>query len=167
MKGLYAGETMAEQKALMRQKIKEMSDEDVAECYQCGLCSAACLMRKETDLSAHMAIRYAQMGRKDVLETKGVWLCLSCSTCRIKCPKQIDLGKVMDVLRQLSLTEGVTKYAAYCDSCGQLFLTTPILDYLKQQLNVKNREVRNEILNLCPVCKRGHVAKILRQRIPR
>jgi heterodisulfide reductase subunit C len=156
---------MVEPKAMLRDRIKESSEEDVAECSQCGLCSAACLMRKETDISIRMVIRYAQMGKRDVLASKSVWLCLSCSSCRIKCPKEIDLGKVMSVLMQLSLGEGIKKYAAYCDSCGRLFLTTPILDYLRQQLSLQNKVVRDEVLTLCPACKRSHVSNIWRQRI--
>jgi heterodisulfide reductase subunit C len=140
-------------------KIKELSGEDAAVCYQCGLCSAICLMASEMDAPLRVLIRFAQLGRVEVLELKDIWVCLSCLVCQVKCPRGINLPRFIDTLRQIKFEKGAVKYTVFCKNCGRLFLTTPILDYLKKCL--ENREMKEDILNLCPTCRRAHFMESL------
>jgi len=49
-----------------------------------------------------------QNGKRDqVLSSKTIWLCLSCETCITRCPNQVDIARMMDVLRQMAIEEGV------------------------------------------------------------
>lgn len=141
----------------LREKVIELSNEDIALCYQCGLCSASCPMTSEMDILLSTLIRFAQLGRMEVLESKDIWLCLSCFTCRVRCPRGINLTKLMETLRQIRLKEGVVKYALFCEHCGRLFLTHPILDYMKKRL--ENIKVEGEVLNLCQTCKKRYIMR--------
>ena len=44
------------------------------------------------------------MGQIDeVLDSRTIWLCASCYSCAARCPKGVDLAKLMEALRLLIL----------------------------------------------------------------
>jgi heterodisulfide reductase subunit C len=62
------------------------------------------------DYTPNQVIRMAQLGLKDrVLNSSTIWLCASCETCATRCPNDIEIVKVMDILRQIALREGHTQ----------------------------------------------------------
>ena len=89
-------------------KVEELSGENLSQCYQCGRCSGGCPSAPFMDLLPNQVMRLAQLGRqREVLGSKTVWLCASCFTCLIRCPKGVDLAKVMEAIRQISLRQNV------------------------------------------------------------
>jgi heterodisulfide reductase subunit C len=85
-------------------KIEEISGQNLLACYQCGKCSAGCPAISEMDILPNQVIRYAQLGLKDeLLESKSVWVCASCYTCNVRCPKGIKIAEVMEAVRQVLL----------------------------------------------------------------
>ena len=54
-------------------------------------------------------LRLILLGKEqEALNSKMIWLCASCQTCSARCPNQIDIAGIMDVLRQTAL-EGKTR----------------------------------------------------------
>jgi heterodisulfide reductase subunit C len=52
----------------------------------------------------HRLVRLAQLGHlKSAVQTESIWHCVSCLTCTLRCPKQVDCAGVMDALRQLAI----------------------------------------------------------------
>jgi heterodisulfide reductase subunit C len=52
-------------------------------------------------------LHMVQLGqKKQLLSSHDIWLCASCETCGTRCPNEIDIARVMDSLRQISITEG-------------------------------------------------------------
>ena len=91
------------QDALIR-KVEEISGQNLMACYQCGKCSAGCPMVSSMDMLPNQVIRLVQLGQTDdVLDSKTIWLCASCFSCAARCPKGVDLAKVMEALRLLLL----------------------------------------------------------------
>jgi heterodisulfide reductase subunit C len=87
------------------EKVLKMSGQDVRGCYQCGKCSAGCAVHiyKGMDVSPNRIMRMVQLGMEEqVLRTKTIWTCVLCSTCTARCPRDIDIARVMDALRILS-----------------------------------------------------------------
>jgi heterodisulfide reductase subunit C len=50
-------------------------------------------------------LRLVQLGIKEALETETIWICASCQTCLSRCPRGVDLPRVMEALRQIALRE--------------------------------------------------------------
>jgi heterodisulfide reductase subunit C len=85
-------------------KIEELSGQKLLACYQCGKCSAGCPAVAEMDILPNQIIRYAQLGfKEELLEAKAVWVCASCYTCNVRCPKGIKIAEVMEAVRQVLL----------------------------------------------------------------
>jgi len=64
-------------------------------------------MIEAMDLLPNQIIRLLQLGQKEeVLKSKAIWICASCFTCEARCPKGIDLSKLMEALRVLLLRKG-------------------------------------------------------------
>ena len=86
--------------------IDSVGDEIFA-CYQCYKCSAGCPVSFAMDLLPHQVIREVLFGRKEkVLSSKTIWICATCETCTTRCPNEIDIAGVMDVLRQIQQESG-------------------------------------------------------------
>jgi heterodisulfide reductase subunit C len=60
------------------------------------------------DMGPHGVMRRVNYGLKtELLTSNTIWLCVGCHTCSAACPMAIDVSAVMDVLRQMSLEEGI------------------------------------------------------------
>jgi heterodisulfide reductase subunit C len=52
------------------------------------------------DYYPNQIIHLVRMGLKDkVLNSRTIWLCASCETCATRCPNEIEIVRLMDVLR--------------------------------------------------------------------
>ena len=88
-------------------EVEAHSGQNVSTCYPCGNCTAGCPAGFVYDLQASQIMRAVQLGLKDmVLDSKSIWMCLSCSTCSQRCPNNIDVGGVMETLRHMARQEG-------------------------------------------------------------
>lgn len=91
-----------------RDVVIESVGEEILDCYQCYKCSAGCPISFDMDLLPHQIIRSVIFNRKEkALSSKTIWLCASCETCTTRCPNEIDIAKVMDVLRQIQRESGM------------------------------------------------------------
>ena len=87
--------------------IQSHTGENIASCYQCGKCSAGCPTAYAMDLTPRQVMRGIQLGLKDeILDSSAIWLCVSCQTCSLRCPREIDIAKVMESLQLISQAEG-------------------------------------------------------------
>jgi quinone-modifying oxidoreductase, subunit QmoC len=82
--------------------------EKLRHCIQCGTCSATCPLSIYMDLTPRKLINMARAGfKKEVLGSFTPWLCASCYSCTVECPKQIKVTDVMYALKRRALEEGV------------------------------------------------------------
>ncbi|WP_136807349.1 4Fe-4S dicluster domain-containing protein [Desulfosediminicola flagellatus] len=81
---------------------------DVQTCYQCGRCSGGCPVADYFDLQPMEVVRLASYGmEQQLLSSSTIWLCASCDTCATRCPNDIDITALMDVLRELALRKNI------------------------------------------------------------
>jgi len=82
--------------------------EGVSRCYQCRKCTNGCPLAFAMDLKPNQVMRAVQLGlEEEVLGSKTIWVCAACQTCTTRCPNDIDIAHLMDVLRQLGRARGV------------------------------------------------------------
>lgn len=84
-------------------QIETISGQSLLACNQCGKCSAGCPVAFNMDILPSQVIRLAQLGIQDVLESQTIWTCAACLTCVSRCPKGIDLPRVMEALRLIQM----------------------------------------------------------------
>jgi heterodisulfide reductase subunit C len=90
-------------------QVEEISGQDLLACNQCGRCSAGCPVVAVVDVLPSQVVRMAQLGMEEILESDTIWICASCLTCATRCPKGVDLPRLMEALRQIALRRGITK----------------------------------------------------------
>jgi heterodisulfide reductase subunit C len=87
-------------------RIEEISGQDLLACYQCGACSAGCPVAFAMDVQPSQVIRLVQLGQvEEALESETIWFCAACQTCYARCPKGVDLSRIMEALREIALQE--------------------------------------------------------------
>ncbi|MFH1941705.1 MAG: 4Fe-4S dicluster domain-containing protein [bacterium] len=112
------------------ERVSELTGQNPYSCYQCGRCSAGCPFASEMDLLPNQIIRMVQMGLEDeVKRSKTLTLCGSCFTCESRCPKGIDMAKIMEAIRLLIDPKGA-------DTFGPDEIPVELADELPQQVLV-------------------------------
>ncbi|CCH49093.1 4Fe-4S dicluster domain-containing protein [Pseudodesulfovibrio piezophilus] len=92
--------------AFIRQVEKE-SGQNLSLCYQCGNCTAGCPYNSFYDIPVSQVMRNLQAKQREtVLSCRSIWLCASCESCTTRCPNEIDVARIMDVLRHMARREG-------------------------------------------------------------
>jgi heterodisulfide reductase subunit C len=92
------------------EKIAKLSGQDIYKCFQCGTCGGACPMSDHMDAVPRKVMRMAQLGLEDdVSGFNTFWTCASCHSCSVNCPRGIDLAKVMEAIRLVTLRKNTNK----------------------------------------------------------
>ena len=99
-------------KRTLCEEVEELSGETMFGCYQCGTCSAGCPFAEDMDLNVDEVIHKVIMNDWDVLDSKTIWLCSSCFACAERCPRDINITKVMEALRQIILRLNIDEFDA-------------------------------------------------------
>jgi heterodisulfide reductase subunit C len=135
---------------------------NVTTCYQCGKCSAGCPMGREMPTPPHDIMRAAINDRRDlVFSDESIWLCLTCETCSARCPKDCDPARVIDALRELAVSEGVSPsprnvrafHKAFLDQIkltGRLYEVGFVVEY-----KMRSGDLLSDITNAPAMLKRG------------
>lgn len=121
--------------------VEAESGQQVRLCYQCGNCTAGCPYSFVYDYPVNQIMRLVQAGQKDaVLGSKSIWLCGTCQSCTTRCPNNIDVARIMDVLRHMArrerrvAQENVKSFTdAFLDSVrahGRVFELGIMIDYI-------------------------------------
>lgn len=146
------------------EEVKKRSGEDLSLCYQCLKCTAGCPTAPYMDIRPNSLIRMIQMGRRaEVLGSSAIWLCVSCETCGTRCPNQIDIGLLMDALREMAVNEGVRVsekkihllHEAFIESIrrgGRVHEATMLVDY-----KLRSRDFLTDLLPGMKLFMRGKI----------
>ncbi|MBU4370575.1 MAG: 4Fe-4S dicluster domain-containing protein [Proteobacteria bacterium] len=95
-------------KSFLQEVNEKINGVPVQRCYHCRKCTAGCPMTQAMEHNPNRVIKMIQMGRREaVLNSATIWLCVSCETCITRCPNEVDIARMMDVLRQMAIETGV------------------------------------------------------------
>ncbi|MGQ9558442.1 MAG: 4Fe-4S dicluster domain-containing protein [Desulfurispora sp.] len=80
-------------------------------CMQCGMCAVSCATRDLMDHSPRRLFNLVRAGKKDeVLGSNTMWMCTSCCTCKVRCPRGIPLVDVMHDLKNMAIAHNYVSY---------------------------------------------------------
>ena len=97
----------------------------IQSCYHCQKCTSGCPMAHVMDVKPNEIIRMVQAGRKErLLRSSAIWLCASCETCFTRCPNDVDIPRMIDVLREMSLEAGIVPQEREVMQFHEAFLGT-------------------------------------------
>jgi len=89
-------------------RLIDITSQNPSQCYQCGKCSAGCPVRDFLETPPNRIVRFVQLGLYELaLTSASIWLCAGCLTCTSRCPKNFDLAKFMDALRQIAVQDKI------------------------------------------------------------
>jgi len=92
----------------LRRKIIEISGQNFQQCYQCGTCSGSCPMADHITVMPRRIMALLQLGHRTALEEANTpWICASCHTCMVRCPRGIDITKLMEAIRLVRLRQNL------------------------------------------------------------
>jgi heterodisulfide reductase subunit C len=77
------------------------------DCMTCGKCVGDCIAAKNSEFNARKIVQKIIEGhREGLISGDEIWRCFLCDLCTIKCPKKIEIKKLMLILRKLALQAG-------------------------------------------------------------
>ena len=92
-------------------KVSEISSQNLSACYQCGKCSAGCPSADRMDNIPSQFIKLIQLGMEEKIRKSNTpWVCLTCFICTVRCPKGIDIARIMEAARLLQLRDNVDRF---------------------------------------------------------
>ncbi|MCF7918898.1 MAG: 4Fe-4S dicluster domain-containing protein [Candidatus Cloacimonetes bacterium] len=83
--------------------VEDLCGQNTAKCDQCGTCSGGCPFVEDMDITPAELMRKVMLGQEDVLESETMWICATCNTCTVRCPRKLDVSKIAEALRQIRL----------------------------------------------------------------
>lgn len=87
-------------------ELKHYGPVKIESCFNCGNCTAVCPLSTENDNFPRRMIRFAQLGmRKQLVNSKELWLCYYCGECTATCPRQADPGEFMATARRYAIAK--------------------------------------------------------------
>ena len=82
--------------------------EKLFSCIQCGTCSGMCPVSPYMDYTPRQIIGMIRAGFKsEVLSSFTIWLCASCYSCSVECPKDVKLTDIMYAAKRLAIRNKV------------------------------------------------------------
>ncbi|GAW91109.1 4Fe-4S dicluster domain-containing protein [Calderihabitans maritimus] len=82
--------------------------ETILKCMQCGTCSGSCPTSYQMDYTPRRIIAMIRAGMKEqVLRSAAIWLCASCYSCSVRCPRGIEFTEIMYLLKSLAIKENI------------------------------------------------------------
>ena len=88
--------------------LKTPVGEKIPTCMQCGICAGSCPVSHEMDYTPRQLVRMVQLGlKKDVLNCNTIWICTTCFSCSVRCPRGIHPTELMETLKPIAIAEGV------------------------------------------------------------
>lgn len=77
------------------------------ECIQCGMCTGSCPVSRKASLNVRKYMREVAITGKLIMHPQNeLWSCTTCSTCGIRCPKELNPYEFLIDIRSLAVEGG-------------------------------------------------------------
>lgn len=95
---------------LDREFVKQVTPEweKLLSCIQCGTCSASCPTAYAMDYTPRQLWQMVRLGmEKEVLASQTFWLCTTCKSCQVRCPRDIPIMDTMVALKEYAFQKDI------------------------------------------------------------
>lgn len=76
-------------------------------CFSCGTCSGGCPAVYTMEYTPRQIMRMVELGIKDrIFKSNTIWVCAGCHSCTTRCPRGVEISKVMAALKSIALRNG-------------------------------------------------------------
>lgn len=80
----------------------------INDCIQCGTCTGACPVSYMMDVTPRQIVALFRAGHlQEILESRSIWICASCYSCRVNCPQGILVTDMMYALKRLAIEKKI------------------------------------------------------------
>ena len=80
--------------------IRRISGVNPLKCMKCGKCTATCPAYDEMEYHPHQFVDMVANGRlEELMNSKGIYRCLSCFACVERCPRNVKPGALVEAIR--------------------------------------------------------------------
>ena len=87
-------------KEFLRDEVIRSSGVNPKKCMKCGKCSATCPAYDEMEYHPHQFVNMVESGDiEPLMESKGLYKCLSCFACIDRCPRNVQPAKLVEAIR--------------------------------------------------------------------
>ena len=77
------------------------------ECIQCGMCTGSCPVSRKANLNIRRYMReVSALGKLTIHPQNELWSCTTCSTCGVRCPKDLNPYEFLIDIRSMAVEEG-------------------------------------------------------------
>ncbi len=104
---------------------REVRETKAYNCVECGICTASCpVSRVNKDFSPRLMVERLLLGpEEEILADRELWACLTCRTCSVRCPSQVDYNEFTRAARAAAREagfEGIDTHAGVLRSIMEL-----------------------------------------------
>jgi len=76
----------------------------ILNCIQCGTCTGSCPVSYMMDITPREIVALFRAGHlEEILNSRTIWICASCYSCRVRCPSGILVTDMMYALKRLAM----------------------------------------------------------------
>lgn len=129
--------------SFMEEVLKEPEGEKLRYCFNCGTCTASCVVSRHTEkYKPRMILHLVSMGaREEILKSREIWLCAACNTCGERCPQGVNVAEAMNVLRRLAIKHNnvptaIKRIASSILSLGRIYEVDEFVEEERQDLGL-------------------------------
>ena len=90
----------------LTQQVTAIAGVNPRKCMKCGKCTATCPAFDVMEYHPHQFVSMVEQGRvEELMNSKGIWSCLSCMACIERCPRSVEPAKLIEAVRTVVLRE--------------------------------------------------------------
>jgi len=93
---------------LLPPEILEEIQQALQECYVCRRCISGCPVANQMEYPPAVLLKLLALGQVErILQSRTIWLCTSCQNCYSRCPFEINIPYIIDLLKEYATKKGV------------------------------------------------------------
>ncbi len=95
-------------RSFCQEMMERVGDDSIKRCIQCGTCTSTCPVSLYMDYTPRRLVAMIREGFKDeVIKSFTPWICASCYSCTVECPKDVKITELMYNIKQKALEEHI------------------------------------------------------------